>query len=98
MSTQVTWRDVAGEQPQAYIDCDRCIRKIYSRIQHHISEDDGSCPVCNYFREKVGDRDGTERDARLILHSQINVIWELFRRKGDSDAMTLLQRVEDDCC
>lgn len=98
MSTQISWRDVAGEDPQAYIDCDRCIRSIYSRIQHHIREDDGSCAVCRYLGERIGSRDGSESDARLLLHAQINLIWELFMRKGDTGLLALLQRVEDDCC
>ncbi|MCW8160068.1 MULTISPECIES: N(2)-fixation sustaining protein CowN [Pseudomonadaceae] len=98
MSSVVTYRSVAGDQPLPYIECDRSIRTIYSRIQHYISQDDGSCPLCHYFRDKIGNRNGFEPDARLILHAQINVIHELFERNGDHEIALLLQRVEDDCC
>ncbi len=54
--------------------------------------------LCRYFREKLGDRDGSEDDARLLLHAQVNIIHELFERRQDDEAQTLLYRVEDDCC
>lgn len=98
MSTQVTYRSIAGEQDLPYIDCDRCIRAIYSRIRHYLDKDDGSCPLCRYFSDKLGSRDGSEDDARLLLHAQVNVVYELFARHGDAEVMSMLERVEDDCC
>ncbi|MFC3609417.1 N(2)-fixation sustaining protein CowN [Stutzerimonas tarimensis] len=98
MPSLTTYRNVAGDQPLPYIECDRSIRTIYSRIQHYIRKDDGSCSLCGYFRDKIGTRNGFEPDARLILHAQINVIHELFERNGDHEMVSLLQRVEDDCC
>lgn len=98
MSTSVTYRSICGDQALPYIDCGRSIRTIYSRIQHYIGQDDGSCPLCRYFREKIGTRNGFEPDARLILHAQINVVHELFERNGDHEMVLLLERVEDDCC
>ena len=98
MSAQITYRSVAGAPQQPYIDCDRCIRAIYARIRHHLEQDAGDCPLCRYFRDKLGSRDGSEGDARLLLHAQVNVIHELFARHGDSAALALLERVEDDCC
>lgn len=44
MPSVVTYRSVAGDQPLPYIECDRGIRTLYSRIQHYISQDDGNCP------------------------------------------------------
>ncbi len=96
--TTTTYRSIAGEGDLPYIDCDHCIRLIYARIQHHIAEDDGNCVLCRYFRQKLGDRDGSEDDARLLLHAQVNIIHELFERRQDDEAQTLLYRVEDDCC
>ncbi|MBK3882155.1 N(2)-fixation sustaining protein CowN [Pseudomonas stutzeri] len=98
MPSVVTYRSVAGDQPLPYIECDRGIRTLYSRIQHYISQDDGNCPLCRYLRDKIGSRNGFEPDARLILHAQINVIHELFERNDDHEIALLLQRVEDDCC
>ena len=98
MSATITYRSIAGEQEQPYIDCDQCIRAIYSRIQHYLEQDAGDCPLCRYFRAKLGSRDGSEEDARLLLHAQVNVVYELFARHGDGEALALLERVEDDCC
>ena len=98
MTRLTTYRSICGDQPLPYIDCDRSIRTLYSRLQHYLREDDGSCPLCAYFRDKIGTRNGFEPDARLILHAQINVIHELFERHGDHEAALLLERVEDDCC
>lgn len=98
MSTNITYRSVAGAQQLPYIDCDRCIRAIYARIRHYVDQDGGDCPLCRYFRDKLGARDGSEADARLLLHAQINVVHELFARHGDEQMLTLLERVEDDCC
>lgn len=98
MSAHITYRSVVGAQQLPYIDCDRCIRAIYARIRHHLEQDAGDCPLCRYFRDKLGSRDGSEGDARLLLHAQVNVIHELFARHGDSAALALLERVEDDCC
>ncbi|GAB3392756.1 N(2)-fixation sustaining protein CowN [Azotobacter armeniacus] len=96
--TTTAYRSICGEESLPCIDCDRCIRAIYARIQHYLQRDQGSCPICNYFREKIGSRDGTESDARLLLHAQMNVVYELFARNDDREALNLLQRVEDDCC
>lgn len=98
MPSVVTYRSVAGDQPLPYIECDRSIRTLYSRIQYYIGQDDGNCHLCGYLRDKIGNRNGFEPDARLILHAQINVIHELFERNGDREIVTLLQQVEDDCC
>ena len=98
MTTTITYRSIAGEPEIPYIECDRCIRAIYARIQHYLRQDDGTCPICRYFREKIANRDGSELDARLLLHAQINVVHELFERNDDHEMLILLQRVEDDCC
>jgi N(2)-fixation sustaining protein CowN len=98
MTTNLTYRHISGDSPLPYIDCDRCVRTIYARIQHYVDQNDGSCPICNYFQNKIGKRDGSEADARLILHAQINVIFELFERNQDHESIALLHRVEDDCC
>lgn len=93
-----TYRHISGDSPLPYIDCDRCIRKIYARIHHYISQSEGRCPICNYFAGKIGTRDGSEEDARLLIHAQINLVFELFERNGDEEYLELLHRVEDDCC
>lgn len=98
MSATITYRSVAGAAQLPYIDCDRCIRALYARIRHYLDQDAGDCPLCRYFRDRLGGRDGSEDDARLLLHAQINVIYELFSRHADADALQLLARVEDDCC
>lgn len=98
-SSPVTYRHISGDDPLPYIDCDHCVRSIYARIQHYIAQnEDGRCSLCNYFQAKLGTRDGSEPDARLILHAQVNVIFELFERYKDYDSVALLHRVEDDCC
>lgn len=93
-----TYRSICGEESLPYIDCDRCIRTLYARIQHYLQQDPGDCPIYTYFREKIGSRDGSESDARLLLHAQVNVVYELFARHDDREALALLERVEDDCC
>lgn len=97
-TTSVTYRHISGDDPLPYIDCDRCIRATYARIQYYIARDEGNCPICAYFREKIGTRMGNESDARLILHAQINVIFELFEQHHDQEHIAILHRVEDDCC
>ncbi|WP_028238119.1 N(2)-fixation sustaining protein CowN [Stutzerimonas azotifigens] len=96
--SMTTYRSICGEASVPYIDCDRCIRTLFARLQHYLRQDPGNCPICEYVRQKIGSRDGSESDARLLLHAQVNVIHELFSRHDDREALALLERVEDDCC
>lgn len=98
MSANITYRSIVGAQQLPYIDCDRCIRTLYARIRHYLDQDNGDCPLCRYFRDKLGARDGSEDDVRLLLHAQVNVVYELFSLHDDAEALLLLERVEDDCC
>lgn len=98
MASPTSFRSVAGEVSTPYIDCDACVREIYARIRRHRQGRSAQCPLCRYFAEKLGDRDGSESDARLLLHSQMNLVFELFERFEDDEGQDLLQRVEDDCC
>ncbi|MFC0709444.1 N(2)-fixation sustaining protein CowN [Azorhizophilus paspali] len=97
MST-TTYRSICGEESTPYIDRDRCIRALYARLHHYLQQDWGDYPICSYLREKIGSRDGSESDARLLLHVQMNVVYERFARHADQEAPALLERVEDDCC
>lgn len=92
--TMTTYRSICGKESRPCIDCDRHIRTLYARIHHYLQKDQRNCPICDYFREKIGSRDGSESDARLLLHAQVSVIHELFARHGDQQALALLEQAE----
>ncbi|MBS1186663.1 MAG: hypothetical protein H6R04_681 [Burkholderiaceae bacterium] len=79
------------------LDCDakadRLVKRIFSQIETHDVP-----PFWTYFKKKAAGELGPRPDALLLIHSHLNDIRELFELLDDAEGVSLLERIEQECC
>jgi len=80
------------------IDCDKKAEVIMSMIDKHLAYPERKNKFWDYFEEKRSGVKGPKYDALYMIHSSINQVRELFETWHDTEALALLDRIEEECC
>ena len=79
-------------------DCEEKSSKIISHIKHYAENPPHPCPWSDYFRDKLESSLALGQDELFIVCSQMNNVRSLFEEYEDTEALNLLEQVEEDCC
>jgi hypothetical protein len=80
------------------IDCDGNARRVMACIERHLAIPGRKDAFWDYFARKRAGGSGPRPDDLFLIHSNINQVRELFETWQDEEAMTLLVRLEEECC
>jgi hypothetical protein len=80
------------------INCDTNAIRLLDIIQQHLNEMDSSNPWLQYFNLKLSSRRALGQDELFFVGSQVSQIRELLEQVHDSEALNLLDQVEEECC
>jgi len=82
----------------AGIDCNGKAHHLMSQIAQYVENPPHPSPWVQYFRERLGDRHALGQDDLYFIGSQLNNIHALFEEYNDTEALTILAQLEEDCC
>lgn len=80
------------------IDCNGNARLVMAFIERNQDDSGQNSSFWEYFTAKRHPRSGPPPDDLFLVHCHINQIRELFEERADEEAMSLLMRLEDECC
>jgi len=80
------------------IDCDGKAHRILSYIEQYVEEPPRYSPWLAYFQKHLSSRISLGQDDLYFVGSQINSIRSLFEDYDDTEALALLEQLEEDCC
>lgn len=80
------------------IDCDQNARRVMACIERNMAASECDQRFWSYFMGKRTPRSGPAPDDLFLVHSHINQIREFFEECGDTAALELLMRLEEECC
>ncbi|MFC3912658.1 N(2)-fixation sustaining protein CowN [Pseudaeromonas sharmana] len=91
------------QQPDRYvsfegIDCNGNARLLMAMIYRHIEQPERNNAFWDYFRQKATGGSGPKPDDLFMIHCHLNQIRDLFEQWEDLEALTLLDRIEVECC
>lgn len=79
-------------------DCDEKACRIVSYIKQYVEKPPHQSPWSEYFQAKLSNRLALGQDELFLACSQMNNIRSLFEEYEDTEALDLLEQVEEDCC
>ena len=80
------------------IDCDGKSKRVLSYIEQYLASPPHQSPWLEYFQQRLRDRKALGQDELHFVGSQINHIRSLFEDYNDTEALSLLEQVEEECC
>jgi len=80
------------------INCDGNAIRLLEMIQQHLNEMEPANPWLQYFSMKFANRKALGQDELFFVGSQISQIREFLEQVHDSEALDLLDQVEEECC
>lgn len=80
------------------LDCDIKAAGLMALIRRYIDDPQHSNAFWEYFKKKAAGGSGPRPDDLFLIHSNLNQIRELFEQKNDSEALKLLDSIEEECC
>lgn len=80
------------------LDCDVKAAQLMVRIRSYIDDPQHSNAFWEYFKQKAAGGSGPRPDDLFLIHCNLNQIRELFEQKQDSEALRLLDNIEEECC
>jgi hypothetical protein len=80
------------------IDCDGNARLVMAHVDRLTAQPGRNNAFWEYFMKKRAGGSGPKPDDLFLIHSNINQIRELFESCADEAAMTLLVKLEEECC
>jgi hypothetical protein len=80
------------------LSCDGSARRIVDRIQQHLDQPIELNPWVEYFKDKLAQRHALGQDELFFVGSQITQIHDFLEQYGDTEALELLEQVEEECC
>lgn len=80
------------------LNCDDNAERILQTVQGCLAASRPVTPWQNYFRLKLDQRQALGQDALFFVGSQISQIRELLETYDETDALQLLEQVEEECC
>lgn len=100
MTTNTTDRYVSYRN----IDCEGNSKKLMAMLRRHIDDPAKTNLFWDRFKgmlDKIGqpaEKNGRQIDEIFLIHTYINNLYEIFEEYEDSDALTLLDQIERECC
>ena len=80
------------------IDCDGNARRIMEHIDRQLALPGRNNAFWEYFARKRAGGSGPKPDDLFLVHCHINQMRELFETWQDTEALVLLQQLEEECC
>jgi hypothetical protein len=80
------------------IDCNGNASRVMAMIERNLPHSGTSRPFWEYFMAKRKPRSGPPPDDLFLVHSHLNQIREFFEERADEEALTLLFKLEEECC
>ena len=80
------------------IDCDGNARLILGNIEKYTKNPPHNSSWSEYFRAKLRERVSIEQDELHFICSQMNNVYSLFEEYEDTEALNLLEQIEEECC
>ncbi|MEM1254983.1 MAG: N(2)-fixation sustaining protein CowN [Cyanobacteria bacterium P01_H01_bin.21] len=79
-------------------NCEDKSCQIVSYIKRHTDNPSHPSPWSEYFRDKLDSSFALGQDELFVVCSQMNNVRSLFEEYEDTEALNLLEQVEEDCC
>ena len=79
-------------------ECEERSCQIVSYIRQYTENPSHPSPWSDYFRDKLESSPALGQDELFVVCSQINNVRSLFEEYEDTEALTLLEQVEEECC
>jgi hypothetical protein len=79
-------------------DCEEKSCQVISYVRQYIEKPPHPSPWSEYFREKLDSSSGLGQDELFVVCSQMNNVRSLFEEYEDTEALNLLEQIEEDCC
>lgn len=80
------------------IDCDQQASRIIECMQKYIKNSSDNKVWSQYFQVKWEESLSKGQDELNFICSQINNIYSLFEEYNDTEALNLLEKIEEECC
>lgn len=98
--------DNSGNRPQTDryisfegIDCDGNAVRLMALLDEQLKKPGRLNAFWEYFnRKRAGITPGPKMDDLYLIHSNINQFREFFEAWQDEEALTLLHKLEEECC
>lgn len=79
-------------------DCEEKSCRIIRHVKQYTEKPPHPSHWSEYFRNKLERGPALGQDELFIVCSQMNNVRSLFEEYEDTDALNLLEQVEEDCC
>lgn len=79
-------------------ECEEKSCRIIDYIKQYIENPPHPSRWSNYFRDKLESSLALGQDELFVVCSQMNNVRSLFREYKNTEALNLLEQVEEDCC
>jgi hypothetical protein len=86
------------------IDCAGNSKLLMDLLRRHIDDPTRSNAFWEQFKQKLNrvgkplENNGRCLDELFLIHTYINNLYEIFEQYDDHEALTLLDRIERECC
>lgn len=80
------------------IACDANADKLMAILENHLRLNNGATQWQEYFIDKRKQQKRMNRDNLNLVGSQVNPLFEYFTDCGDDEALSLLYKIEQECC
>lgn len=98
-----------SNQPDRYvsyrdIDCAGNSKQLMEMLLRHLDDPEKSNPFWEKFKQKLAQAGqpqpihGRCLDELFLIHTYINNLYEIFEQYLDTEALTLLEKIERECC
>jgi hypothetical protein len=84
------------------IDCEGNSKKLMEMLKKHIDDPAKSNAFWEKFKERLATVGQVIADRKIdelfLIHNYINNLYEIFEEYDDTEALELLDRIEQECC
>ncbi len=86
------------------IDCEGNSKRLMTMLRRHIDDPAKTNAFWEQFKNKLAlvgkpqQNNGRCIDELFLIHTYINNLYEIFEEYDDAEALTLLDRIERECC
>jgi N(2)-fixation sustaining protein CowN len=80
------------------LNCDGKAREIMRLIDRHLAIPERNTRFWDYFARKRAGGSGPKSDDLFLIHSNLQEVRGLFETWDDTEALKLLDQLEEKCC
>lgn len=86
------------------IDCEGNSKRLMAMLRKHIDDPKKTNAFWDKFKgmldkiDKPAENNGRTIDEIFLIHTYINNLYEIFEEYDDSEALSLLDQIEQECC